>query len=77
MTRLYSITIQGTQRTWNHLVWAKPEHAEDSVVSKMETTAEDGIEVDEVLYIVPDLIQSMGLTRPWCFLQRIGLIPMG
>jgi hypothetical protein len=69
MTRLYSITIQGTRRTWNHLVWAKPEHAEE--------WRRDGIEVDEVLYIVPDLVQSMGLTRPWCWLQKIGLIPMG
>ena len=69
MTRLYSITIQGTQRTWNHLVWAKPEHAEE--------WRQDGIEVDEVLYIVPDLIQSMGLTRPWCWLQKIGLIQLG
>jgi hypothetical protein len=69
MTRLYSITIQGTQRTWNHLIWANPEHAEE--------WRQDGIEVDEVLYIVPDLVQSMGLTRPWCWLQKIGLIPMG
>ena len=69
MTRLYSITIQGTQRTWNHLVWAKPEHAEE--------WRQDGIEVDEVLYIVPDLIQGMGLTRPWCWLQKIGLIQLG
>jgi hypothetical protein len=69
MTRLYSITIQGKHKTWSHLVWANPEHVTD--------WREDGIEVDEVLYIVPDLIQSMGLTRPWCFLQRIGLIPMG
>ena len=56
MTRLYSITIQGDQRTWNHLVWANPEHADE--------WRQDGIEVDEVLYIVPDLVQSMGLTRP-------------
>ena len=69
MTRLYSITVHGTQRTWNHLVWAKPEHAEER--------RQDGIEVDEVLYIVPDLIQSMGLTRPWCWLQKIGLIQLG
>jgi hypothetical protein len=69
MTRLYSITIQGTRRTWNHLVWAKPEHAEE--------WRQDGIEVDEVLYIVPDLVQSMGLTRPWCWLQKIGLIQLG
>jgi len=42
-----------------------------------EEWRQDGIEVDEVLYIVPDLVQSMGLTRPWCWLQKIGLIPMG
>jgi hypothetical protein len=69
MTRLYSITIRGTQRTWSHLVWAKPEHAEE--------WRQDGIEVDEVLYIVPDWVQIMGLTRPWCWLQKIGLIQLG
>jgi hypothetical protein len=69
MKNPYSLTVRGKHKTWSHLVWANPEHVTD--------WREDGIEVDEVLYIVPDLVQSMGLTRPWCFLQRIGLIPMG
>jgi hypothetical protein len=69
MKRLYSLTVRGKHKTWSHLVWANPEHVTD--------WRQDGIEVDEVLYIVPDLVQSMGLTRPWCWLQKIGLIPLG
>ena len=54
--------------TWSHLVWANPEHVTD--------WREDGIEVDEVIAIIPEAIQHMGLTRPWCWLQRVGLIPL-
>ena len=68
MKRLYSVTVHGNARTWSCLVWMKPRHAAD--------WREDGIEVDEVIAIIPEAIQHMGLTRPWCWLQRVGLIPL-
>lgn len=68
MKRLYSITIHGKHKTWSHLVWANPEHVAD--------WREDGIEVDEVVAVVPEWVNSIGLTRPWCWLQRVGLIPL-
>ena len=68
MKHLYTLTVHGTHRTWSHLIWANPEHAED--------WRQDGIEVDEVIAIIPETINRMGLTRPWCWLQRVGLIPL-
>ena len=68
MKNLYSLTVRGKCKTWSHLVWANPEHVTD--------WREDGIEVDEVVAVVPETVNRVGLTRPWCWLQRIGLIPM-
>lgn len=68
MKRLYSLTVHGTHKTWSHLVWANPEHVTD--------WREDGIEVDEVIATIPEAVHRMGLTKPWVFLQKIGLIPL-
>ncbi|HMX28714.1 MAG TPA: hypothetical protein PKC13_24220 [Blastocatellia bacterium] len=63
MRKRYSITVRGQFYTWSFAVDAEPAHVED--------WRADGLEVNELLNVIPEWAVSLGLTRIWCFAQDL------
>ncbi len=61
MRKNIEVTIRGKQKTWGFVFKADPKH--------LDEWRADGLEVDEVLNIIPQWAQRIGLTRIWCAVQ--------
>jgi len=57
MKKNYTITIKGKEKTWSINTSAKPEWVKD--------WCEDGLEIHEILYTVPEFVVYLGLLKPW------------
>jgi len=66
--RLYSLTVRGKRHEWNFDVRLNPEFCDDWEL--------DGLDIVEVANTVPQWVQQLGLTKPWCWLQDQGIIPL-
>lgn len=63
VTKRYSVTVRGREKRWSFPVWALPEHVED--------WRRDGMEVEEVLNVIPGWVVHAGLLRPWLFFEDV------
>lgn len=63
MKRTYCYFIQGREHEWGINVELKPEHAKEM--------RQDGIELGELYYKIPDWVVYGGLSRPWMFVADI------
>ncbi|GIW32420.1 MAG: hypothetical protein KatS3mg071_2594 [Meiothermus sp.] len=59
--RLYQLEVRGQHKTWGWYRWGTPEHAAD--------WRADGLEVTEVLNVIPTWVVRLGLTRLWVRLE--------
>lgn len=63
MKKHYALHVRGKRREWAFPIVADPKHVED--------WREDGLVVSETLNVVPQMIVTLGLTRPWYWLQDL------
>ena len=67
--RLYSLTVRGKQHEWCFDVRvADPRY--------LKLWRDDGLEIDEIANTFPQWVEQLGLTKPWCWLQDVGIIPL-
>lgn len=59
----YSVIVKGKDKTWSFTVHAKSQWVDD--------WRDDGLEVSEVLNVVPAWAVTLGLTKIWCFVEDI------
>ncbi len=59
--RLYQLEVRGQHKTWGWYRWGTPEHAAD--------WRADGLEVNEVLNVIPVWVVRLGLARLWVRLE--------
>ena len=63
MKKKLSITVRGKEKTWSFNF--------DGNTKYLKEWREDGLEIDEIINIIPEWIAKCGLTRPWLFLQDL------
>ena len=63
MKKLYGLEVRGENHTWDFHVIIDPKY--------LEEWRADGLKIDEICNIIPEWVASLGLVRPWCFLQDI------
>lgn len=63
MKRLHSVMVRGKRHEWGLPVYTTRKTA--------AAWRADGLEVNEVVNVIPAWIVDLGLARPWCFLQNI------
>jgi len=68
---LYSITIKGKTRTWGFDTWV--DQKQEQYVDEWR---KDGIEINKKLNSIPEWVVNARLTRIWCFLQDVGIVPI-
>lgn len=59
--KLCSITVRGKHCVWSFHTYADPQY--------LKEWQADGVEIDEVINVIPEWIVDLGLMRPWIFLQ--------
>ncbi len=59
------VTVRGKTSEWSAYV----------TESQAKAMREDGLEVFEVVNTIPAIIATLGLSRPWCFLQDVWNLP--
>jgi hypothetical protein len=60
---LHTVTVRGNGHRWGINTYITKETASD--------WRADGLEVEEILNVIPVWIVDLGLVRPWCFLQDL------
>ena len=65
----YTLNIRGKEHNWSFPVEAKPKH--------LQEWRDDGLDMDEVFNAVPMGIVNLGLTKPYCLMQDLGLLDIG
>ncbi|GEM81907.1 hypothetical protein [Meiothermus hypogaeus] len=63
MKRLYTIEVQGRHHSWGWYAWGTPQDVAD--------WRADGLEVFEVLNVIPDWVVRLGLTRIWVAVEDL------
>jgi len=63
MKKLYSVKISGIEKAWSFNFYADQKYLND--------WREDGLEVDEILNIIPEWVVEAGLLKPWIFFQDL------
>lgn len=68
MKKLHSLVVRAGHE-WSFPIWADPKYVQE--------WQEDGVEIDEIVNIIPDWVVNLGLAKLWCLLQDIGIINHG
>ena len=63
MKKLLSLEVKGKTKEWSFNFYGDPKY--------LDEWREDGLEINEVINSVPELINDIGLTRLWIFLQDL------
>lgn len=63
MKKLLSIEVKGKTKEWSFSFYGNPKY--------LDEWRKDGLEINEVINSVPELINDIGLTRLWIFLQDL------
>ncbi len=61
--KLLSITIRGNQHKWSFDFYGDPKY--------LEEWRADGLEIDEIVNVIPVWVVDIGCTGLWCFLQDL------
>ena len=59
--KLLSVTVKGNEKTWAFNFYGDPK--------LLDEWREDGLEVIEILNVIPVWVVDAGLLRPWVFFQ--------
>lgn len=68
MKEYYGIIVNGNNKKWGFDLYIDPKYVNDWI--------EDGIEIYKIENTIPEIINNMGLTRLWCWLQDHNFIPL-
>lgn len=63
MKKLMCIEVKGKHRKWSFNFYGDTKY--------LQEWREDGLEVNEIINTIPELIVDLGLTRIWVFFQDI------
>lgn len=63
MNKVYSISVRGKDKEWSFHFYGDPQH--------LPEWREDGLEIHEVVNMVPVWVVRLGCVRAWCFFQDI------
>lgn len=63
MNKRLAVTVKGKEKDWCFIFTGDPQY--------LDEWRADGLEVDEVVNIVPDWVAAIGMTRAWCKMQDI------
>lgn len=58
-----SVTVRGKHKVWSFTTFADPAY--------LSEWREDGLEIDEIVNVIPVWVADAGLVRPWCFCQDV------
>jgi hypothetical protein len=58
-----TISVRGREHEWS-VTWDAPQ-------GQIDAMRDDGIDVGLVMHTVPEWAVSVGLLRPWCFVQDV------
>ena len=61
--KLLSVTVKGKEHTWSFSFYEDPK--------LLDEWRADGLEVEEILNVVPVWAIDAGLLLPWCFFQDL------
>ena len=61
--KLFSISVNGKSKKWTFLF-----HEDYKYLKEWR---EDGLEIDEIINVIPVWVVESGLTRPWIFFQDL------
>jgi hypothetical protein len=61
MKKLYSMEIRGNTKQWSFYFHGDPKYVNE--------WRDDGLEINEIINVIPEWIVSIGLMRPWVFFQ--------
>jgi hypothetical protein len=61
--KLLSLTVRGRNKTWCFTFYGDTKHLDD--------WRDDGLEISQVVNVIPVWVANLGLVRQWCFLQDI------
>lgn len=59
--KLLSITVKGNNHEWSFTIIEDPRH--------LKKWRNDGLEINELMNIIPEWVVDFGLTKPWVFFQ--------
>ena len=66
--QLYSLTVRGKLHEWTFNIREYPQY--------LRYWLDDGLDIHVVLNEIPFWVVQLGLTKPWCWLQDVGIIPL-
>lgn len=61
MKKLLSITVKGKSHTWSFNFYGDDKY--------LDQWRDDGLDIDEVVNVIPEQIAAFRLTKIYCFLQ--------
>ena len=61
--KLLGIEVKGKTKTWGFNFYGDPKHLQEWL--------NDGLDVYEILNIVPEWVVDYGLSKPWIFFQDL------
>ena len=61
MKKLMSVEVRGADKTWSFLFYDDPKY--------LDEWRDDGLEVNEIMNVIPMWVVDLGLTRIWTFFQ--------
>ena len=63
MKKLYSVKVKGIEKAWLFNFYVDPKYLDD--------WRKDGLEIDEVLNVIPAWVVDAGIARAWIFFQDL------
>lgn len=61
--KLLSITVRGNGYAWDFEFMGDPAYIAE--------WRADGLEISEVVNVIPEWVVNVGLLKPWCFMQDL------
>jgi hypothetical protein len=63
MAKRYSLTVRGATHLWSFDVLVDPQYVAE--------WRADGLDLEEVVNVIPAWVVQLGLVRPWCLAQDV------
>jgi len=63
MKKLYSVEIRGVEKHWSFPFYGDSKY--------LEEWRADGLEINEIINVIPEWVVNAGLLKPWVFFQDL------
>jgi len=63
LKKLLSVEVKGADKTWSFSFYGDPKH--------IDVWRDDGLEISEIINVIPEWVIDLGLIRPWIFFQDL------